>query len=114
MLIVVVYNACFVPARRRRKSGAKKWDRLLQWRACRQARGAVRRDSVRYAYKDTHLNAVYKLITNGSALNFDFKKFLDRKPPKGLMRPFIKSDGKLDPTMSAMKVKSKPPARKRK
>ena len=45
--------------------------------------------SVRYADMNAHLTAVYEFIKIHK-FDYDFKKFWNRKPPKGIMRPFIK------------------------
>ena len=70
--------------------------------------------SVRYGNLNTHLQATYDFIGNGSKFNYDFKKFLNRKPPKGIIRPFIKSERKPDPVIAELEVGKKRPARKRK
>ena len=49
--------------------------------------------SIRYADKDAHLAAVYEFI-KVHKFDYNFKKFWKREPPKGIMRPFIKMDGR--------------------
>ena len=48
--------------------------------------------SIRYADKRTHLNAVYGFI-DGHVFDYEFEKFWKRRPPKSLMRPFIRHAG---------------------
>ena len=50
--------------------------------------------SVRYADKNAHLAAVCEFIWTHQ-FDYDFKKFCKRKPPKEIMRPFIKMGGTL-------------------
>ena len=63
--------------------------------------------SIRYADKDAHLAAVYEFI-RVHKFDYNFKKFWKRKPPKGIMRPFIKMDGQPNPDIVSHQVSSKP------
>ena len=63
--------------------------------------------SIRYADKDAHLAAVYEFV-RVHKFDYDFKKFWKRKPPKGIMRPFIKMDGQPNPDIVSHQVSSEP------
>ena len=45
--------------------------------------------------------------------DYNFKKFWERKPPKGIMRPFIKMDGPPNPDIVSHQVSSKPAQKQR-
>lgn len=62
--------------------------------------------SIRYADKITHLNAVYAFI-NKHNFDHDLKKYWNRNPPAGLMRPFVESDGKPDPIVVKSEIANK-------
>ena len=63
--------------------------------------------SVRYADKATHMEAVYEFIRIHK-FDYDFKKFWNRRPPKGIMRPFIRINGPPHPDIASHQVPSKP------
>ena len=64
--------------------------------------------SIRYADKLAHLAAVYEFIKIHK-FDYDFKKFWNRKPPKGIMRPFIKMGSRLsNKEIVSHQVSSKP------
>ncbi len=62
---------------------------------------------LRYADKDAHLAAVYEFILVHK-FDYNFKKCQKRKPPKGIMRLFIKMDGTRQiPTLYQHQISSK-------
>lgn len=52
--------------------------------------------SIRYANKKEHLDAVYDFVNGGHELDYGFPAFWKRKPPKSLMRPFVRACSKPD------------------
>ena len=46
--------------------------------------------SIRYADRQTHLNAVYGFIDR-HAFDYKFEEFRKRRPPRNLMRPFVRA-----------------------
>ena len=67
--------------------------------------------SIRYSDIKTHLTAVYGFVKKHE-FDYDFKKHWKRKPPAGIMRPFVRSDTKHDDMLQALHVSSKPRNRK--
>ncbi len=61
--------------------------------------------SIRYADLNSHLEAVYGFI-NEHNFDYNFAKYWKRKPPEGMMRPFVKSNKKLDPAIARLRVSS--------
>lgn len=48
--------------------------------------------SVRHADRQSHLDAVYRFVTDEHEFDYDFLKFWKRRPPGGLMRPFVRTE----------------------
>ena len=69
--------------------------------------------SIRYANLQTHLGAFYNFVNNNPKINYDFYKFWNRSPAKGMKRPLIRDEGGPDPSIQAQQVKCKPKSSKR-
>ena len=61
--------------------------------------------SVRYADIKSHISAVYEFINEDEhRFKYDFDVFWKRKPSRGIMRPFVRMEGELDPAIAAHRI----------
>ena len=60
-------------------------------------------DSIRYADAKSHLNAVFNFVKLHK-FDYDFTAFWSRRPNKGILLPFIRIEGELDPSITMHEI----------